>query len=87
VTVAGRGFYDRPEIRDVLNLLRSLADPSDDLAMAGLLRSPAFGLTDTALYQLRWQAETPAHTGPRCRGISLCSTGKTSCGQPGQYPS
>ena len=55
VTVAGRGFYDRPEIRDVLNLLRALADPSDDLAMAGLLRSPAFGLTDAALYQLRLQ--------------------------------
>jgi ATP-dependent exoDNAse (exonuclease V) beta subunit len=45
VTVAGRGFYDRPEIRDVLNILRALADPADDLAMAGLLRSPAFGLT------------------------------------------
>ncbi|MCD4672556.1 MAG: UvrD-helicase domain-containing protein [Anaerolineaceae bacterium] len=61
VTVAGRGFYDRPEIRDVLNILRALADPTDDLAMAGLLRSPAFGLTDTALYQLRWQNEIPIH--------------------------
>ena len=59
VTVAGRGFYDRPEIRDVINLLRALADPADDLAMAGLLRSPAFGLTDTALYQLRWQNADP----------------------------
>jgi len=59
VTVAGRGFYDRPEIRDVLNLLRALADPADDLAMAGLLRSPAFGLTDSALYQLRWQTKSP----------------------------
>jgi len=55
VTVAGRGFYDRPEIRDVLNLLRALADPTDNLAMAGLLRSPAFGLTDAALYLLRKQ--------------------------------
>jgi ATP-dependent helicase/nuclease subunit A len=55
VTVAGRGFYDRPEIRDILNILRALADPADDLAMAGLLRSPAFGLTDAALYQLRWK--------------------------------
>ena len=54
VTVAGRGFYDRPEVRDLLNILRALADPWDDLAMAGLLRSPAFGLTDGALYQLRW---------------------------------
>jgi ATP-dependent helicase/nuclease subunit A len=59
VTVSGRGFYNRPEIRDVLNLLRALADPADDLAMAGLLRSPAFGLTDAALFQLRWQTQTP----------------------------
>jgi len=59
VTVSGRGFYDRPEIRDVLNLLRALADPADDLAMAGLLRSPAFGLSDSALYQLRLQGKTP----------------------------
>ena len=59
VTVAGQGFYNRPEIRDVLNLLRALADPWDDLAMAGLLRSPAFGLSDAALYQLRW------HTGQK----------------------
>jgi len=55
VTVAGKGFYDRAEIRDVLNLLRAIDDPSNDLAMAGLLRSPAFGLSDAALFQLRWQ--------------------------------
>ena len=55
VTVAGRGFYERPEIRDVLNLLRALADPADNLALAGLLRSPAFGLSDAALYLLRVQ--------------------------------
>ncbi len=55
VTVAGRGFYDRPEIREVINLLRALSDPRDDLALAGLLRSPAFGLSDAALYLLRKQ--------------------------------
>jgi ATP-dependent helicase/nuclease subunit A len=53
VTVAGRGFYDRPEIRDLINILRALADPTDDLAFAGLLRSPAFGLSDVGLYLLR----------------------------------
>lgn len=58
VTVAGRGFYDRPEIRDVLNILRAIADPTDDLAVAGLLRSPAFAVSDRALYQLRWQGGT-----------------------------
>ena len=54
VTVAGRGFYNRPEVRDLLNALAAVADPTDDLALAGLLRSPAFGLTDVALYLLRW---------------------------------
>jgi ATP-dependent helicase/nuclease subunit A len=53
VTVAGRGFYDRPEIRDLINALRAIADPSDDLALAGFLRSPAVGLSDPGLYRLR----------------------------------
>ena len=61
VTVAGKGFYERPEIRDVLNILRALTDPTDDLAMAGLLRSPAFGLTDAALYQMRWMGDKVVH--------------------------
>jgi ATP-dependent helicase/nuclease subunit A len=53
ITVAGSGFYDRPEVRDVLNILRALADPWDDQAMVGLLRSPAFGVSDVGIYQLR----------------------------------
>lgn len=53
VTVAGRGFYERPEIRDVINTLSAIADPSDDLAMAGFLRSPAIGLSDSGVYRLR----------------------------------
>ncbi len=54
VSVAGSGFYDRPEIRDILNLLRALADPWDDLGMMGFLRSPAVGMRDFGIYQLRW---------------------------------
>jgi len=54
VTVAGRGFYDRPEIRDLLNALLAVADPADDLALVGFLRSPAVGLSDAALYLLRF---------------------------------
>jgi len=52
LTVAGRGFYSRGEIRDLLNALQALADPTDDLALVGLLRSPVFGLSDAALDQL-----------------------------------
>ncbi len=54
VTIAGSGFYDRSEIRDLLNLLRALADPWDDLAMVGFLRSPATGMSDLGITQLRW---------------------------------
>jgi ATP-dependent helicase/nuclease subunit A len=54
VTIAGRGFYDRPEIRDLLNILVAVADPVDDLALVGLLRSPAFALTDAEIYQLKF---------------------------------
>ena len=61
VTVAGKGFYDRPEIRDLMNILRALADPMDDLAFSGFLRSPAIGLSDAALYFLR-QAGVPFWT-------------------------
>jgi ATP-dependent helicase/nuclease subunit A len=53
VTVAGRGFYERPEIRDVINSLRAIADPSDDQALAGFLRSPAIGLSDEGVFLLR----------------------------------
>jgi len=53
VTVAGRGFYERPEIRDVINTLQAIADPSDDLALVGFLRSPAIGLSDSGVYRLR----------------------------------
>ena len=60
VTVAGRGFYDRPEIRDILNALVAIADPSDDLAMAGLLRSPAIGLSDATIYLLRCNGDRPS---------------------------
>ncbi len=52
LTVAGRGFYNRPEVRDLLNALDALADPTNDLALVGLLRSPAFALSDAALFHL-----------------------------------
>jgi ATP-dependent helicase/nuclease subunit A len=59
VTVAGSGFYNRPEIRDVLNILRALSEPSNDAALAGLLRSPAFGVSDPGLYLLRLHSGEP----------------------------
>ncbi len=51
-TIGGVGFYRRQEIFDVYHLLRFLDNPADDLAMAGLLRSPFAGISDAGLFYL-----------------------------------
>ena len=53
VTFAGKGYYDRPEVRDLIQLLRALDNPTDDLAIASVLRSPLYILSDETLYRLR----------------------------------
>jgi ATP-dependent exoDNAse (exonuclease V) beta subunit len=40
------------EVRDLLTCLRAIEDPSDQVALVGALRSPAFGCSDPDL--LRW---------------------------------
>jgi len=66
ITLAGRGFYERQEIWDVLNLLRALYQPQNDLALASALRSPMFAFSDDLLLALRWRDEL-RHTPPPLR--------------------
>jgi ATP-dependent helicase/nuclease subunit A len=54
LTVSGRGYYDRPEVQDLITLLGALANPVDDLNLAAVLRSPLFSFSDETLYRLRW---------------------------------
>jgi ATP-dependent exoDNAse (exonuclease V) beta subunit len=49
----GAGFFQRPEIVDLTNLLTWLAEPDDDIALVGVLRSPLFLLDDETLFRLR----------------------------------
>src|SRR6185295_3006709 len=51
--VLGRGFYERPEIKDLIQLLRFLDNKTDELALAAVLRSPLCGISDNALLALR----------------------------------
>ena len=46
----GIGFFQRQEIYDILNLLAFLTNERDDIALAGVLRSPLFGISDEGLY-------------------------------------
>lgn len=48
----GKGFYDRQEIVDWINLLTFLLNPRKDWALAGFLRSPFAGLSDQQLTDL-----------------------------------
>ena len=52
-TVLGRGFYEREEITDLIQLLRFLDNKTDELALAAVLRSPLCGISDNALLALR----------------------------------
>jgi ATP-dependent helicase/nuclease subunit A len=52
-TVAsGIGFYESTEIVALRNLFRVLSDPTDDLALFSLLRSPLFGFEDSRVISL-----------------------------------
>jgi ATP-dependent helicase/nuclease subunit A len=53
VTSAGQGFYERAEVLDCIMMLRAIAQPLDDLAMAAVLRSPFVGASDADLWRLR----------------------------------
>jgi len=64
-TVLGRGFYEREEITDLIQLLRFLDNKTDELALAAVLRSPLCGISDNALLALRcapWLDELDSDT-------------------------
>ncbi len=51
--VGGRGFYHRQEIVDILNLMRVVENRGHETALAGVLRSPLFLLSDAALLAMK----------------------------------
>lgn len=54
--VGGRDYYARREIRDVVNLLKTIRCPLDDLAVASALRSPFAGISLDTLSLLAIQS-------------------------------
>ncbi len=49
----GSLLFDTQEVRDLLNCLRAIEDPSDEVSVVAALRSPAFACSDLDL--LRWR--------------------------------
>ena len=59
LTTGGIGFYQRQEIYDIWNYLHVLNTPTEHHAsLAGVLRGPAFGISDTELYEISQQDGT-----------------------------
>ncbi|MFH1352006.1 MAG: ATP-dependent DNA helicase, partial [bacterium] len=57
ITTAGSGFYGRPEVRQILSILKAVDSPGDDVAFVELLTSPIFSFTLQDIYEIS-----------RCRG-------------------
>ncbi len=57
--VAGSGFFNRQEVYNLLNALRVIDNPSDDIAFFGLLRSEIVGLDDNALMHIAQTVPAP----------------------------
>lgn len=55
--VGGWAFYAQQEIYDLLNLLRSLDTPCDQISLVGALRSGFFSLADETIFWLSRHAE------------------------------
>jgi ATP-dependent helicase/nuclease subunit A len=53
----GRGFYDCREVTDLANLLRTIANPRDEIALAAVLRSPLVEVSPDALLELRTRGD------------------------------
>ncbi|MBN1571711.1 MAG: UvrD-helicase domain-containing protein [Deltaproteobacteria bacterium] len=52
IIVGGRGYYQRQEISDLINILSVVLDPTDKRALVGVLRSSVFGIDDETIYRL-----------------------------------
>ena len=73
-------IFDTQEVRDLLNCLRAIDDPADQVAIAAALRSPAFGCSDRSLLELvhnggsfDYLAELPAAVAATPSGQALAA--------------
>ncbi len=62
--VAGRGFYEQPEVQDMINFLSHLEKPLLDIPLAACLRSPFFHISDDTLFWLSRYAKKKTEKAP-----------------------
>jgi ATP-dependent helicase/nuclease subunit A len=52
IIIGGKNFFQRQSIYDIFNYFSFLLDTNNDPALAGILRSPFFNLSDSKLYEI-----------------------------------
>lgn len=67
-----KDFFKHQEINDFLNLLRVLADPSDQIALVGVLRSPLGGFTDDAITEIATRNELNIFADTKDESLARC---------------
>ncbi len=55
--VGGQAFFAQQENYDLVNLLKTIDDPSDDVSLLGVLRSPFFSMSDDTIFSLATQGK------------------------------
>lgn len=70
-TQAGKGFFRRQEIQDLIALTRAIADARDTLALGTLLRGPLVGLSETELLDIADGIPTDPERPDRLPNLSL----------------
>ncbi|MEH2539161.1 UvrD-helicase domain-containing protein [Bradyrhizobium sp. AZCC 1699] len=70
-TQAGKGFFRRQEIQDLIALARAIADARDTLALGTLLRGPLVGLSETELLDIADGLPTNPERPDRLPNLSL----------------
>jgi len=93
----GTGFYHRQEVYDLCNILAFLEHRHDNISLAGILRSPYFGVPDTELFSIAqengrmlWDKlgayVTRTGAGPATRAFALLSSWQRYAGRSGLVP-
>jgi exodeoxyribonuclease-5 len=70
-TQAGKGFFRRQEVKDLIALTRTLADARDTLALGALLRGPLVGLTEAELLDITEGLPVDPQRPDRLQNLSL----------------
>lgn len=67
--VAGRGFYEQPEVRDMVSFLSHLERPLADIPLAATLRAPFFHVSDDTLFWMARYAKAKDEEAPLYRAV------------------